>query len=156
MPQRSQRARKKKITCIFNLNSERIIIDYMERWASHGRQNRNPFVELSKIIPHSPKQIYQHWWNKLDPRLCLVSNEPFSNEEKGYIYSWVEDYLSSNKKTIPWKTLQSKMEEEFRRFRSRNDIKNIWYSRERRLARQAANILDPLLFGMDQPLQESN
>ncbi|CAG8654108.1 3485_t:CDS:2 [Rhizophagus irregularis] len=134
MPQRSQRARKKKITCIFNLNSERIIIDYMERWASHGRQNRNPFVEL----------------------ICLVSNEPFSNEEKGYIYSWVEDYLSSNKKTIPWKTLQSKMEEEFRRFRSRNDIKNIWYSRERRLARQAANILDPLLFGMDQPLQESN
>ncbi|GBB99976.1 hypothetical protein RclHR1_00370017 [Rhizophagus clarus] len=116
----------------------------MAQWASHGKLNRNPFVELSKIIPHSPKQICQHWWNKLDPRLILVNKVPFTNEEKEYIYGWVGDYLSLNKENIPWKTLQSKIEEEFGRFRSRNDIKNIWYSRERRLARQAKNILESL------------
>jgi hypothetical protein len=38
------------------------------------------------------------------------------------------------------------MEEKFGRFRSKNDIKNIWYSRERRLARQEENILDLLPF----------
>jgi hypothetical protein len=29
----------------------------MDKWSKYGRVNRTPFVELSKIIPHNPKQI---------------------------------------------------------------------------------------------------
>jgi hypothetical protein len=52
--------------------------------------------------------------------------------------------LAYNNERISWKTLQSDMEQEFGRLRSRNDIKNIWNSRKRRLIRQSENVLDPL------------
>ncbi|RGB39439.1 hypothetical protein C1646_811944 [Rhizophagus diaphanus] len=103
--------RQRRTICRIDPNNERIITLYMDKWSRYGRVNRSPFVELSKIIPHSPRQICHSWWNKLDPRLCLTIHVPFTHREKEYIYEWVEEYLSfNNNKKIPWKTLQSNME----------------------------------------------
>ncbi|CAI2172260.1 14956_t:CDS:2 [Funneliformis geosporum] len=100
-----------------------------------------PFVQLSKIISNelvdlNPKQIAHHWRNNLDPRL---SKEQISDKEKSYIYSWV----ITNQKTrsiIQWNELQTEMVTKFGKFRSRNDLKNIWYSRKRRLERSGTKV----------------
>ncbi|CAB4383276.1 unnamed protein product [Rhizophagus irregularis] len=135
--------RQRRTICRIDPNNERIITLYMDKWSRYGRVNRSPFVELSKIIPHSPRQICHSWWNKLDPRLCLTIHVPFTHREKEYIYEWVEEYLSyNNNKKIPWKTLQSNIEKVFERLRSRNEIKNVWYSRKRRLNRQLKNLTE--------------
>ncbi|CAG8645989.1 15057_t:CDS:2 [Funneliformis mosseae] len=90
-----------------------------------------PFAALSKMIPYSPKQIADHWWNALDPRISKV---PFSKEEKDFIYAWVEKY-SKPQDTIQWKDLQPIMEAKFGKFRSRNDLKNVWNAKKRRIKR---------------------
>jgi hypothetical protein len=69
--------------------------------------------------------------------VCLVSAVPFTSREKEFIFEWVGDHLNSNKKTIPWKILQSKMKENFGILRSRNDIKNIWNTRRRQMDKHA-------------------
>ncbi|RIA82348.1 hypothetical protein C1645_835498 [Glomus cerebriforme] len=137
----SKRKVPKKRTYKIDSDSEKIIIDYMDRWDKHGRVNRNRFVELSKMVPYTAKQICQHWWNKLDPR--LNTQTPFTRDEKEYIFEWVDVHLETSNKKISWKLLQMEMEEEFGMLRSRNDIKNIWYAKKRKLCRQAQNMSKP-------------
>ncbi|RIA82796.1 hypothetical protein C1645_743529 [Glomus cerebriforme] len=56
------------------------------------------------------------WWNVLDPQF---NHEPFSREEKNYIYKKAN--------------LQAEMKTKFGKFRSRNCFKNIWYNKKRKL-----------------------
>ncbi|GES83872.1 hypothetical protein GLOIN_2v1477473 [Rhizophagus clarus] len=97
------------------------------------REAKLPFVDLSRKIP----QVYQRYG--LDPEFCKT---PFTDKEKMYIISWIENYLISNEK-ISWNSLQSDMNVVFDKLRSKNDIKNFWNSRKRRLISQAENVLDP-------------
>ncbi|PKK68046.1 hypothetical protein RhiirC2_750835, partial [Rhizophagus irregularis] len=57
----------------------------MEEWKKRGKIPKNPFVELSKKLKnrYNSKAICDYYWNILDPRL---NHEPFSQEEKEYIY----------------------------------------------------------------------
>ncbi|CAG8718966.1 1206_t:CDS:2 [Funneliformis mosseae] len=113
----------------FDPDNEKIIVDYMK----YNGQVKNPFAELSKIIPFKPKQISHHWWNVLDPR---IDQDPISDEEKDFIYRWVENAYAQNS-MIQWKVLKTEIQNEFGKFRTRNHLKNIWYSKERRLVRIA-------------------
>ncbi|CAB4393822.1 unnamed protein product [Rhizophagus irregularis] len=120
-------------------DSEKIIVDYMQKWINKGKIERNPFAQISKLIPYSAKKICHHWMNKMDPKLRLVKDVPFTLQEKEYIVEWVEDYLNSNNKIISWKLLQSKMKEKFGILRSRNDLKNIWYVKKRQTTKRTKN-----------------
>ncbi|CAB4383295.1 unnamed protein product [Rhizophagus irregularis] len=128
-----------------NRASEGIILEYMMEWIDNGRPNRKPFAILSTKIPHTPKQICHHWTNKLDPRLCLSKKTPFSDNEKEYIFKWVKQHLKTSKKKVPWKVLQSKILEEFGKFRARNDIKNLWNLNRKKLDKQAKSLSSSLL-----------
>ncbi|CAI2163205.1 12727_t:CDS:2 [Funneliformis geosporum] len=86
-----------------------------------------PFTKLSKIIPHCSKKIADHWWNSLDPRIC---HDIFSQGEKEFIYAWVVEHLKTHE-IIQWKELQPEMVTKFGKFRSRNDLKNIWKIKKR-------------------------
>ncbi|CAG8625064.1 10842_t:CDS:2 [Funneliformis caledonium] len=102
-----------------------------------------PFVRLSKLLSNEQvtlkaKQIAHHWRNNLDPRLC---KEPISDEEKTYIYSWVIPHQKACS-IIQWNELQNEIVTRFGKFRSRNDLKNIWYSRKRRLDRYNTKVPD--------------
>jgi hypothetical protein len=68
----------------------------------------------------------------------LSKKIPFSNDEKEFIFKWVKQHFNtSTNKKVPWKTLQSKILEEFGKFRARNDIKNLWNLHKKKLDRQA-------------------
>ena len=58
--------------------------------------------------------------------MCLDIFVPFASEEKEYIYQWVEEHLNTGTICIPWKLLQIKVEEKFKRLRSQDDLKNVW------------------------------
>ena len=62
--------------------------------------------------------------------ICLVDRNPLV--KKDYICEWVKKYLETNDGDISWKLLQSEMETKFGKFRSRNDLKNIWNVNKRR------------------------
>lgn len=67
----------------------------------------------------------------------LVNHDPFSPEEKEYIYKWVEEYQKTNDGNIPWKLLQPIMKNEFGKFRSQSALKNTWISKKRQLKKAA-------------------
>ncbi|CAB4493672.1 hypothetical protein RhiirA5_418250 [Rhizophagus irregularis] len=117
-------------------DSEKIIVDYMQKWINNGKVERDPFVQISKMIPHDPKKICHHWTNKLNPKLCLAKDVPITLHEKEYIFEWVENYLNSNNKPISWKLLQLKMKEKFGILRSRNDLKNVWNINKRKMIKR--------------------
>lgn len=73
--------------------------------------------------------------------MCLVNSVPFTSYEKEYIFEWVKNHLNSNNKKISWRLLQTKMEEKFGLLRSRNDLKNIWYTRKRQIDNRAKNLI---------------
>ncbi|RGB39436.1 hypothetical protein C1646_754484 [Rhizophagus diaphanus] len=134
-----QSGRAKKKYNKFDSDSEKIIVDYMQKWINNGKVERNPFVQISKMIPHNAKKICHHWTNKLDPKLCLAQDVPITHHEKEYIFEWVENYLNSNNKPISWKLLQLKLKEKFGILRSRNDLKNIWNIRKRQMINSMKN-----------------
>jgi len=68
---------------------------------------------------------------------CLVDHSPYSQEEKNYIYERVREHLKTKGGDIPWTTLQSEMKTRFDKFRSRNDLKNIWNANKRHHERMA-------------------
>ncbi|GBB98183.1 hypothetical protein RclHR1_03160003 [Rhizophagus clarus] len=109
------------------------IIEHMNEWEKHGKHSKTPFVDLSKKLKirfnFEPKAICDYWWNILDPRL---DHSPFSQEEKNYIYECIGRYKEMNDGNIPWTNLQSEMAK-FGKFRSRNDLKNIWNVKKRQL-----------------------
>ncbi|CAB4485691.1 unnamed protein product [Rhizophagus irregularis] len=133
---------KRKSNKIFKTideNNKKIILDYMEEWKKRGKIPKNPFVELSKKLKnrYNSKAICDYYWNILDPRL---NHEPFSQEEKEYIYKWGEKYQETNDGNIQWRFLQPKMEAEFGKFRSRNSLKNIWNTRKKQVIKDRAQI----------------
>ncbi|CAI2164207.1 6489_t:CDS:2 [Funneliformis geosporum] len=93
-----------------------------------------PFAKLSKQfskeqITLKPKQISHRWRNILDPRL---SKESLSDKEKYYITSWVETQQKT-RTIIQWSELQTEMAKcgKCGKFRSRNELKNFWFSKKR-------------------------
>ncbi|EXX59700.1 uncharacterized protein OCT59_026830 [Rhizophagus irregularis] len=119
----------------FDKESEDTILKYMNEWIDSGKPNRKPFAILSTRIPYTPKQISHYWANKLNPRLCLNKNIPFSNDEKEFIFKWVKQHLKTSNKKVPWKTLQTKILEDFGKLRAQNDIKNLWNIHKKKLDR---------------------
>ncbi|CAB4382966.1 hypothetical protein RhiirA5_493154 [Rhizophagus irregularis] len=149
----NRQSKKSKI----DLDSEKIIIEHMQRYISGGKIDRKPLTQLSKIVPYNSKQIYNLWVNKLDPNLCLLSDIPIASYERDYIYEWVEQQIDANVKKISWKTLQTNMKEKFGKLRPRNDLKNIWSARKKYKKNQknqtkrvvnCENEIDPLNFPM--------
>ncbi|GBC00884.1 hypothetical protein RclHR1_00040035 [Rhizophagus clarus] len=122
-------------------NSERIIIEYMQQWINNGRVERDPFAQISKMIPYDSKKICHHWTNKLDPKLCLINSVPLTSHEKEYIFEWVKNHINSTNNKISWSLLQSNMEEKFGLLRSRNDLKNVWYSKKRKINKHTKNAI---------------
>ncbi|RIA80667.1 hypothetical protein C1645_838296, partial [Glomus cerebriforme] len=59
------------------------------------------------------------------------NHEPFSQEEKNYIYEKARNYQKTNNK-IQWTKLQAEMKMKIGKFRSRNDLKNICNAKKRR------------------------
>ncbi|CAG8646000.1 15058_t:CDS:2 [Funneliformis mosseae] len=111
---------------------DQIIRDFMYK----NKSVKYPLATLSKSIPFTSKQIANLWWNKLDPNLC---HEPFSLEEKEFIYRWVPKHTQPRQK-IQWKALQSEMQAKFGKFRSRNDLKNIRNSKQRQIKRAKVEV----------------
>ncbi|RIA84230.1 hypothetical protein C1645_423556 [Glomus cerebriforme] len=106
----------------------------MKEWEKQGKISKSPFANLAKKLKSNgynfdSKAICDYWWNVLDPRL---NHGPFSQEEKDYIYEKARKYQETNDK-IPWKFLQDKFKMKFGKFRSRNDLKNIWNIKKRQL-----------------------
>ena len=64
---------------------------------------------------------------------------PFTSDEKGYIFKWVEKHLKKSTEKIPWKSLQIQVERKFGRLRAQGDLKNTWYARKRLMERQVKN-----------------
>ncbi|CAB4408106.1 unnamed protein product [Rhizophagus irregularis] len=126
--------RRNNINKTINLDDKKIIINYMKEWNKRGKNPKNPFVQLSKQLKnrYEPKAICNYWWNMLDPHL---DHEPFTRDEKEYIYKWVENHQKSNGGNIQWKFLQPEIEKEFGKFRSLNGLKNIWNVKKRQLER---------------------
>ncbi|CAB4408124.1 unnamed protein product [Rhizophagus irregularis] len=119
---------------------KKIILDYMKDWIKGGKKPSNPFKILAKKLKDSSdydynsKAICDYYWNKLDPRL---DHSAFSQEEKKYIFEFVEEYQRTNNGSMnpPWKDLQPKVQTKFGKIRSRNSLKNVWNSNKRRTDR---------------------
>ncbi|CAG8465743.1 10976_t:CDS:2 [Funneliformis mosseae] len=109
----------------FSPDHDQIIRKFMD----NNKSVKHPFSILSKkeSIPFTSKQLANRWWSILDPRLC---KDAFSQEEKDFIYKWVPEHTQPEQ-NIQWKALQPVMEAEFGKFRSRNDLKNIWNCKKR-------------------------
>ncbi|CAB4427313.1 unnamed protein product [Rhizophagus irregularis] len=86
-------------------DSEKIIVDYMQKWINKGKIERNPFAQISKLIPYSAKKICHHWMNKMDPKLRLVKDVPFTLQEKEYIVEWKRQTTkrtkNGNRESVP-------------------------------------------------------
>ncbi|RIA93048.1 hypothetical protein C1645_804318 [Glomus cerebriforme] len=94
----------------------------------------NDYAEISKHIPpYTARQIRQFWTNQLDPRLC---HDNFEKEEIDFIIQWIEDNITSSG-SISWIDLIDEVQRQFGKLRSKNKIKNFWYSLRRRSRPQA-------------------
>ncbi|PKC08685.1 hypothetical protein RhiirA5_399155 [Rhizophagus irregularis] len=122
-----------KIDKTIDIAGKKTIIEHMNEWEKRGKVSKTPFADLSKKLKvrfnFAPKAICDYWWNILDPR---IDHSPFSQEEKIYIYEWIGRYKEMNDGIIPWTNLQSEISN-LGKFRSRNDLKNIWNAKKRQL-----------------------
>ncbi|PKB95668.1 hypothetical protein RhiirA5_507218 [Rhizophagus irregularis] len=67
----------------------------------------------------------------------FISQGPFSDSEKDYIYKWVNSQKDCD--VIRWEFLQRKIQEIFGIFRLRNDLKYQWNRKRRQISRQCGN-----------------
>ncbi|CAG8571163.1 17384_t:CDS:2 [Funneliformis caledonium] len=105
---------------IFDLKDDNLIKEFMQ---GEGRTLRKPYVELSHRIPKfSSKQIC-HRWN-INLTLAVITNGPFTQEEKDFIYQWVNKNTKASDK-IKWSHCQTAMEKKFNKFRAINRIQGM-------------------------------
>ncbi|RGB28514.1 hypothetical protein C1646_819076 [Rhizophagus diaphanus] len=91
-----------------------------KEWKKRGKIPKNPFVELSKKLKnrYNSKAICDYYWNILEPRL---NHEPFSQEEKEYIYKWEVD--KENKDDYKICKSENEDEIEFDEYEDKNEAK---------------------------------
>ncbi|CAG8518372.1 12732_t:CDS:2 [Funneliformis mosseae] len=113
----------------FDLKTDLLIKEFMQ---GEGKNSRKPYAELSRRIPKfSSKQISHRWNYKINPR---VTNGPFTQEEKEFIYNWVSKNTKASD-NISWANCQTAMEMKFNKFRSANRIQGIWITHLKHLER---------------------
>ncbi|GBC03767.1 hypothetical protein RclHR1_05300008 [Rhizophagus clarus] len=99
---------------------------------------KNPYAEISKLIPHlSAKQICHQWNNELDPSL---NHDPLTEDERKVIDEWVDANREADG-TISWKFCQRDMKMRFNKYHSTNKIKNAWNSKHNRQKPYQKNVV---------------
>ncbi|CAG8462034.1 8722_t:CDS:2 [Funneliformis caledonium] len=116
---------------LFDELSDDIILDCM-RELEKGGNTRSPFVRIAEVLPqYKARQICHRYRNNLDSRIC---QGPLSDYEKEFVTHWVETNQTSSG-TIRWKCLVHEIHLRYGILRSRNKLKNFWYSRKKHLLR---------------------
>ncbi|CAG8571681.1 11598_t:CDS:2 [Funneliformis mosseae] len=112
---------------IFDLETDDQIKEFMQ---GEGKNLSKPYMELSRRIPNfSSKQLCHRWNYKLNPRL---TDGPFTQEEKEFIYKWVNENTTASGK-VRWSHCQKALENKFDKFRAVNRIQGMWLTHCRHL-----------------------
>ncbi|CAI2163167.1 1665_t:CDS:10 [Funneliformis geosporum] len=114
-----------------NKKNDEIIQDCM-RELERGENTRNPFARIAEVLPqYKARQICHRYRNKIDSRIC---QDPLNESEKQFVIRWIEtNQTSSGSGTIHWKSLVLELKIQCGILRSRNKLKNFWYSRKKHL-----------------------
>ncbi|CAB4383617.1 unnamed protein product [Rhizophagus irregularis] len=73
-----------------------------------------------------------------EPLIRQVNHGPFSDDEKNYIYEWANN-RTKNCDAIRWEFLQIEIQNNFGKFRLRNDLKYQWNCRRRYISRKSTD-----------------
>ncbi|CAI2167362.1 11844_t:CDS:2 [Funneliformis geosporum] len=88
-------------------------------------EHKSSFSSFSKIIPSI----------RMNTQDSQINNDLFTDNDKEIIYNSAKDYLVTNR-DIKWKSIKTKIKKDPGKF-SLNDMKNVWNSKQRQLAREA-------------------
>ncbi|PKB94714.1 hypothetical protein RhiirA5_477736 [Rhizophagus irregularis] len=93
--------------------------------------------------------------NYLEPLINQVNRGPFTDSETNYIYEWVSSRLKDSD-MIRWELLQNEIQEEYGKFRLRNDLKYQWNCKRRQISRQCNTEYLSTLHEDDEKTPQSN
>ncbi|GET03700.1 hypothetical protein GLOIN_2v1880292 [Rhizophagus clarus] len=124
--------------------------DLRNIWNSRGsntlRQNNTNFLppvyEDDERAPQSNSTVNEinpkdEKVNFINPFINQVNYDPFTDDEKNYVYNWVTG-RQNNYDMIRWEYLQLEIQKNYGKHRLRNDLRNIWNRKKRQISRQSS------------------